>query len=280
VTEADTLDELLGEQPKDIPEYNRDAMECKAEKLGLPRDSVDGFFAEAGQQFQPSVLPVTVRLTDPTPQRTQGDSLVQRRAEMEDALQKLGLPRDSWHGFCVAGYHETEPDSIDDVTIVIAPSSAAYGEHPDLWREHVRHTHNLSDEDRSTAVWTAGVAWAADQALRTRDPERRFLFGRMLEAFDVNRCYPKIGARALNEVRAAGGRAAAAKRHDEHVKENILPYQKEYRDLLAIEKRRLPRESPVKLSAKIIRTLAERDGAREKRLRDMIKPREQMKHVP
>ncbi len=216
-------------------------------------------------------IQVGVPEAEPEPE-TETEWLKRRRDAMESELNRtFNLPRESWRAFCVHGWHERAPDSVDDLDIIVAPSSTAYGEHPELWRELVRHTRNLSDQDRSTAVWTAGVAWVADAALRY--PERRFLFGRMLEAFDVNRRHPEIGRKLMHNIRAAGGRETARKRHAEHVEENVTPYREEYRQLLKAARQDSPTRSYQELSGPIIAKMAKRDGKRVKWMRDTIQPR-------
>lgn len=139
--------------------------------------------------------------------RRQKAWLEARRTAMEDALEKLRLPRNSWRSVSVAAIRENEPDPFEQK--LFFPSFGP------LFRliEIANHTPCEEKKEKQAleavaqeAVWAAGIAWAADAALRTRDPELRFVFGRLLESFEVNRRYPKIAAKQIKRAWADYGK--------------------------------------------------------------------------
>jgi hypothetical protein len=194
---------------------------------------------------------------------------------METHLAELGLPRGCWRELWIAhvfGSDEPDPRRLD-IAWPHPPQPVALRDFVTRERQKDASTAEAEAAGRrmADALWTAAVAWAADLALTTRDPEFRFRAGRYMGAFEALRAYPDNAAetmrRVLHDVRARGGKAAARKRHDVHVEENVKAYREEFLHRLAAGEKR------------IIARMAARDGKTERNLRDMIKPREREKEV-
>lgn len=196
---------------------------------------------------------------------------------METHLAELGLPRECWRELWIGhpfGSEEPDPRRLSIVLpLPEQPSELRDFVAPARQKESSTAETKATGRRRADALWTAAIAWAADVALTTRDPEFRFRAGRYLGAFEARRAYPDNAAetmrRVLHDQRAVGGRAAARKRHAWHVDENVEPYRGEFsRRLAAGEK-----------GQDIIARMAARDGKTKRNLRDMIKPRERAKEV-
>jgi hypothetical protein len=140
-------------------------------------------------------------------------------AEMQDCLEQLGLPRRCWRQLWIPGLREDEPDLRFPAINFTSqpPGHFCFADWIDAhWETDAAHA--------GEALWAAAVAWTAHQARTTRDPEQRFVCGRMLEAFDANRRFPEIGHAQLAHLLAEhaaqhgrdGGHAGAGKAKRPH----------------------------------------------------------------
>jgi hypothetical protein len=50
------------------------------------------------------------------------------------------------------------------------------------------------------ALWASAVAWVAHEARSTRVPERRFILGRLIEAFHANLLFPERGLAMMKAI--------------------------------------------------------------------------------
>ena len=133
-----------------------------------------------------------------------------------------------------------------------------FGLPPDAWRLINLHS------SPKTRAW--GWGSEAEDVLGKDTDSPRWAAARIAAALH-------FAAEMDAESRRNAGKAAAQARHADHVEENVEPYRSAYKDRLRAAKQQNRRESYQKLSAPIIRAMAENDGTREKRLRDMIGPR-------
>lgn len=154
--------------------------------------------------------------------------LVRQRNEMETRLEQLGLPRDCWREIsimCITGPGEPEP--FREVNIAWPQRQ------PAPLRDFVRAEVERARKDALVvheALWIGAIAWAADYALATRDPEVRLRVGRYMEAFRVFLRLPEWGKKAVRHARAQSARDSQAEKAKE---------RKPLLDMIADEYRRL-----------------------------------------
>jgi hypothetical protein len=115
-----------------------------------------------------------------------------RQTDMEDRLAALGLPRDCWRDLQVSRVFAEEPEPLKQIKIGFVPlQSAGLYE----WLQE-----NEGKPQADEALWAAAVAWAAHQARNTRVVERRFILGRLIEAFHANLLFPERGREMMKDV--------------------------------------------------------------------------------
>lgn len=134
--------------------------------------------------------------------RTEGERrwLLERRAQMEDELVQLGLPRDAWRELSLMPLWPERVDEPEESCLLLEP-----------WQRKgltKRVLADCNDEAIKRSLWTAAVARVCTYVLEARNPESRLLLGRLLERFQAHRRYPDQGDEALRRLRAEQARGA------------------------------------------------------------------------
>lgn len=164
---------------------------------------------------------------------SQREWLERLRDQMEAELCALELPRDCWRELSFPQLLDKEEIDPFKTTTISWPPLGTTSELRDflqkLDREYVGErtaaercqTADEAERRRDYAVktgrlvartfWGAAIAWAADYALSTRDPDVRFRLGRYLEAFQILREYPEIESASLRRAFQRRGKEGQSK---------------------------------------------------------------------